>query len=271
MLDTKFAEKYGPWALVAGASEGMGEAFSRACARRGLNVLMIARGEEKLRAAAARIENDYGVQTRVACVDLSNREFLKGIDEACGGIELGLVVYNAAYSMVGRFTSIALEDHLKEIDVNVRGPMMLCHHLLPSFMERRRGGIIVLSSMSALQGTAMVANYAATKAYDAGLAEGLWSEMLEHGVDVMTCLAGATATPNYLSATPQQPTDPIGKPMSADDVAEGALNDLGKMPRSTPGRRNRFLSFAISRLLGKERAIRTVSRETKRLYDNLAE
>ena len=175
-------------------------------------------------------------------------------------------MYNAAASKVGPFLDTPLDDHLLEVVVNVTGPLVLSHHFGGQMVERGRGGIILMTSMSSLQGTAIVANYAATKAYDTVLAEGLWSEFRREGVDVLACMAGATATPRYLRETNKPPTDAIGKPMTADDVVKYALADLGSKPRSVPGRRNEALAFLLSRIIGKEKAIRTVSKETTKLY-----
>jgi short-subunit dehydrogenase len=123
-----------------------------------------------------------------------------------------------------------------------------------------------MSSMSGYQGTAMVANYAATKAYDTILAEGLWYELRQHGVDVLACIAGATLTPNYESITDEIPSKGLARPMRPDEVTEQALADLGRRPSGVSGRRNRFASALLSRILGRSAAIEMVSKETVRLY-----
>ena len=120
--------------------------------------------------------------------------------------------------------------------------------------------------MSGFQGTAMVANYAATKAYDTVLAEGLWYELRRHGVDVLGCVAGATLTPSYESTIDRIPTSGLARPMQPDDVTEQALHDLGRRPSVVSGRRNRWASVMLSRLLRRESAIRMVSRETEHMY-----
>ncbi len=123
-----------------------------------------------------------------------------------------------------------------------------------------------MSSMSGFQGTAMVANYAATKAYDMVLAEGLWYELQRHGVDVLACVAGATLTPSYESSTDRIPTSGLARPMPPDEVTEQALLDLGQRPRGVSGGRNRFASMLLSRLLPRRAAVNMVSRETERLF-----
>jgi len=121
--------------------------------------------------------------------------------------------------------------------------------------------------MSGFQGTAMVANYAATKAYDTVLAEGLWYELRRRGVDVLGCVAGATLTPSYESTIDHIPTNPLARPMQPDDVTEQALEDLGRRPVGVSGRLNRFASALISRLLPRRAAIEMISKETERLFD----
>jgi len=120
--------------------------------------------------------------------------------------------------------------------------------------------------MSGFQGTAMVANYAATKAYDMILAEGLWYELRRHGVDVLACVAGATLTPNYESSTDRIPSGGLAKPMRPEDVTEQALRDLGHRPEGVSGRRNRLASELLRRLLPRTAAIAMVSKETERMY-----
>ena len=120
--------------------------------------------------------------------------------------------------------------------------------------------------MSGYQGSAMVANYAATKAYDTVLAEGLWYELRGRGVDVLACIAGATLTPSYESVTDDIPTRGLARPMPPDEVTAQALADLGQRPSGASGRRNRFASALLSRVLPRSAAIKMVSKETVRLY-----
>ena len=139
-------------------------------------------------------------------LDLGSPDAVAGMSAATEGLDVGLMIYNAAYSPIGAFLDIDVEEHLKAVDVNVYGPLRLSHYFGRRFVERGKGGIILMSSMSGFQGTAMVANYAATKAYDTVLAEGLWYELHRHGVDVLACVAGATLTPSYESSTDRIPS-----------------------------------------------------------------
>ena len=261
-----FVERYGTWAVVAGASEGIGASFSQKLAARGMNVVLVARRAAPHEDLAARLRQTHGVEVRVQSLDLGSPDAVAAMSAATQDLDVGLMVYNAAYSPIGAFLDIDVEEHLKAVDVNVYAPLRLSHYFGRRFVERGKGGIILMSSMSGFQGTAMVANYAATKAYDMVLAEGLWYELRRHGVDVLACVAGATLTPNYESSTDRIPTGGLARPMRPDDVTEQALRDLGGRPRGVSGGRNRFASVLLARLLPRRSAIEMVSKETERLF-----
>ena len=261
-----FAERYGPWAVVAGASEGIGASFSRKLAERGLNLVLVARRTEPLEQVAERIRAAYGVDVRTVSADVGADDVTERMDEATASLDVGLFIYNAAYSPIGAFIDIEVEQHLQAVAVNVLGPLRLSHYFGRRLAERGRGGIILMSSMSSIQGTAMVANYAATKAYDAILAEGLWYELRQRGVDVLACVAGATLTPSFEGSTDKRPKHGLAKPMGPDDVTEQALHDLGRRPRGVSGRRNRWASVLLGRLLRRQQAIEMVSKETEHMF-----
>lgn len=261
-----FAERYGPWAVVAGASEGIGASFSRKLAAKGMNLVLVARRSEPLQALAAELRTKHPVHIEMLPLDLGRADAVSQMRAVTDGLDVGLLIYNAAYSPIGTFLGIEVEEHIKAVDVNVLAPLRMAHHFGRRFVQRGRGGIIVMSSMSGLQGTAMVANYAATKAYDAILAEGLWYELRGQGVDVLACLAGATLTPNYRSSTDRIPSRGLARPMQPDEVTEQALADLGKRPTGVSGRRNAAASILLRRLLPRRAAIGMVSQETERMY-----
>ncbi|MFT3921595.1 MAG: SDR family NAD(P)-dependent oxidoreductase [Myxococcales bacterium] len=174
------------------------------------------------------------------------------------------MVYNAAHSIQGEFLDHALEDHLRAIDLNCRGPLALAYHFGKSMRARKRGGLILMSSMSGLQGTAMVVSYAATKAFNTVLAEGLWEELRGHGVDVLACVAGATRTPTFESS---QPADggALARPMEAQQVAREALAKLGATPSMIPGSVNRAAAY-VMRFLPRAQAVSFISRATRKMY-----
>jgi short-subunit dehydrogenase len=134
-------------------------------------------------------------------------------------------------------------------------------------VARGRGGIVLMSSLTAFQGTPLVASYGATKAFNLVLAEGLWDELRENGVDVLACCAGATLTPGYRRATPDGPKA-LFAPRAQDpgDVAREALAALGRSAFVITGRGNRIVSFVMRRLMSRRLAIVTIGREMRRRY-----
>ncbi len=267
LITDPFCARYGPWALVAGGSLGMGASYSRQLAQRGLNVIMVAEAAEPLESLARSLAAEYGVQTRAFVVDLAAPDMLAQLTAATSDLEIGLLVYNAAHSVVGRFLAIGLDDKLRMLDVNCRGPLLLSHHFGTRMAERRRGGIILMSSLAGFQGHAMVGTYAATKAFDLVLGEALWSELREHGVDVLAFCPGATRTPGFLSSNPR-PTRGLSAPlMEADETVAEALAALGHGPTRIAGRSNRLAAFVLHRLLPRRRLVELMSRATRGMYD----
>ena len=266
MSVSEFVSRYGPWAIIAGASEGIGASFSKKLAARGLNLVLVARRAGPLEELAAQLRDADSVEVRVQPLDLGSPDVVARLQAATDGLDVGLVIYNAAYSAIGAFLDIEVDAHLKAVDVNVLGPLRVSHHFGRRLAARGRGGLILMSSMSGFQGTAMIANYAATKAYNTILAEGLWYELGQRGVDVLGCIAGATLTPSYESSTDRIPSSILARPMNPDDVVDQALRELGKRPTGVSGRMNRFASTLLSRLLKRTSAIKMVSKETEHMY-----
>jgi short-subunit dehydrogenase len=261
-MSEDFLHRYGPWALVAGASAGLGAAFAEQLAARKLNLILIARQRPLLEELAARLEREQGVSVRVAAADLGAPDLLATARAAAAGVEVGLVVYNAAFSLIGRFLDQPLEEKLRIIDVNCRGPLILADEFGRAMAARRRGGLLLMSSLAGTRGSPLVATYAATKAFNLVLAESLWDELAEEGVDVLACRAGATRTPGYETSKPQGKT-PLMEP--APVVAQ-ALAALGRKPSMVPGLFNAVADFFLGRLLTRRAAIRVMSRATRKLY-----
>lgn len=194
-----FAEKYGPWAFVAGASTGIGAALSHEAARRGLNVLMLARGAARLEDTAQSVRDAHGVKVRTLAADLASPDITRQVREAVAGVEVGLFVYNACVAPAGRFLAVDVDTHLLSVAVNCATPVALCHLLAPPMVARGRGGIALISSNGGISGAVNFSTYNAGKAFEWILAETLWTELAEAGVDVTATLVGATASPNYLA------------------------------------------------------------------------
>ena len=265
-MASTFADRYGPWALVAGASEGLGEAFSRQLAEHGLNLLLIARRADPLHALAEQIRERHGVDVRELPQDLADPDLAGKLGPQLEALEIGLLVYNAGYSHIAPFLETDLATKLLCVDVNCRGPLVLTSLLAPQMAERGRGGILLMSSMAGFQGSALVSTYAATKAFDTVLGEGLWEELGRHGVDVLSFVAGATRTPNFESQTPED-RKRSAFPMEPAAVAAQALRQLGNGPTRIPGPVNKAAAFVMQRLLPRRAAVRFMSRTTRGIYE----
>jgi uncharacterized protein len=193
----EFAERYGSWAAVAGASMGIGRAFSMEAAARGLNVVMIARGEEMLQATAAEVRDRYRVQVHALSADLASPDIGDVVARATDELEVGLFVYNAAVAPVGRFLEVPLDRQLLSVTVNCATPIILCNLFARRMVERGRGGIGIVSSNGGVSGSINFGSYNAGKAFEWILGETLWAELGDAGVHVSTIFVGPTASPNY--------------------------------------------------------------------------
>jgi len=243
---TEFVERYGPWAFVAGSSTGTGLALSNEIASRRLNLVMLARNEGRLAERASEIRQRHGVEVRTVAGDLADPHIGTIAAAATEDIEVGLLIYNATVPLFGRFLDCSLELHLQSAAVNCAAPVILAHLFAPGMVERGRGGIGIVGSNAATQGSVNFSTYAAGKAFEWILVESLWSELGDHGVDVCTVLAGPIASPSYLEYQKTLDRALCSRPESADlldrararlldpsqprDVALALLDGLGHGP-----------------------------------------
>jgi short-subunit dehydrogenase len=260
-MAASFASRYGAWALVAGASEGLGAAFAEALAARGLNLVLLARRAELLGKLKERLQSEMGVEVRTEACDLAGPDLHGVIDAVTRGIEIGVGVYNAAHAPIGDLIERPLDDLVRVVDVNVRGPLVFARTLAPAMAGRGRGAIVLMSSMAGFQGSPRIATYAASKAFNTILGEGLWRELGPRGVDVLVSCAGAIRTPGYAkSATKDAPgtLDPAV-------VARRTLDALGHGPTVVPGAINRIARFVLGRLLSRRAAVALMASSTREL------
>lgn len=227
----EFAARYGPWAVIAGASQGVGRALAQRVAAKGVNCVLIARREAPLAELADQIRNESGVECLPASVDLAAPDALDRLLSAVGNREIGLFIANAgADPNASHFLDRKIETWIDLVNLNVLTTMRACHHFGSLMRERHRGGLLLVSSAAAYGGTASVAAYSGAKAFDLCFGESLWAELRLHGVDVLSLVLAITDTPQLRKLLAER-----GQPMprymaSADRVAEVGLARLPHGP-----------------------------------------
>ncbi|HYR95276.1 MAG TPA: SDR family oxidoreductase [Candidatus Binatus sp.] len=231
---------YGEWALVTGASAGIGTVFARKLAAQGVNLVLVARRADRLNALAAELGRDHRVKTRVVAEDLGRDGAIERIEAAVAPLEIGTLVNNAGFSTVGRFERVPREKIREMIRVNCLAVAELTHAFLPGMKARRRGAIIIVSSVAAYQPLGLAATYGATKAFDLMLGEALWAENRGTGVDVLVLSPGPVDT--EFQAVAGEKAHPGATPESVVDVALAAL---GKKPSVIAGPFNKARTFSL--------------------------
>jgi short-subunit dehydrogenase len=240
---TDFVDKYGQWAVIAGASEGIGASLADQLASRGLDLVLIARNGALLDEVATRAREEHGVQTRAVVLDLTDPDVGDRVAEATDGLEVGLVIYNAGASdRTTTFLDNEFEYSLKQIKLDCIGPTALARHFGPAMCERGRGGIVLVASLACVAGSATLAVYSAVKAFQHNFAEGLWAELRPHGVDVCCTPLGMTYTPAFqrmgFDYDPQMH-------MLSEDVAREIIENIGNGPVHVVGETNRAVASQV--------------------------
>jgi short-subunit dehydrogenase len=192
MNDQDFHLRYGPAALVTGASSGIGKAFAEALAAKGFDLVVVARRVERLQELAARLTKDHGVSVKIAQIDLARPDAAQQMLDATSGMDIGLVVSNAGFGLKGEFAASDAKAMADMLMVNCNVPIQLAHGFIPRLRQRGKGGIIFTSSIEGVMSMPYSAAYAASKALVNSLGEALWAELKGEGIDVLTLCPGAT-------------------------------------------------------------------------------
>ncbi len=264
-----FKEKYGPWAVIAGGAEGLGEAYSNVLAKRKFNLLIIDNQEATLEQLATKLRSEHEISVMTLFLDLASQDAVFKIMEKTESIDAGLLVYNAAFSRVKPFLRHSGEELEQFIAVNAQTQLKLVHAFANQMIaKKRKGGILMMSSLSGLIGMQLVAPYAATKAFTWNLAEAIYHELKPKGIDVTACVAGVITTKAYLK------TNPVygrikPKVMQPSEVAESALKNLGKKYLFIPGSANRISYFILTRLLPRKWASSIANQTMRNMYPDL--
>jgi short-subunit dehydrogenase len=244
--------KFGPWAIVTGASSGIGKEFSRQLAASGLNIVLVARRLELLNELGQNLENQFGVQCRAVQVDLSDEDFIGTIKEATQDLDIGLVVSNAGTGNPGEFLKHDRQLLHETLRLNTIAHLDITHHFGQKLSERRRGGIILVGALGAENGVPYMANDGGAKAYVHSLGEALHYEFKPQGVYVTVLAAGVTNTAVIDKFGLNPKTMPM-KPMRVEQcVSEGLSGLLKNRSRVVPGRLNRIMKALVPASLSRK-------------------
>ena len=245
-------KRFGPWALVTGASSGIGKEFARQIAASGINVVLVARRDALLAELGRAISQEFGVEYRALAMDLSREGFITGLADATRDLDIGLVVSNAGTGNPGEFLKLDRQLLQETLRLSTMAHLDIAHHFGQKLGERRRGGIILAGAMGAENGVPCMANDGAAKAYVHSLGEALHYEFKPQGVYVTVLAAGFTNTAVLEKFGLDPKTMPM-KPMSVEQCVSEALSGLLKnRSRIVPGRLNRIMNALVPASLARK-------------------
>ena len=237
-------ERHGPWAVIVGGSEGIGEALADILAALGIHLVLVSRTPEPLAATSRRVRTNHGVEVRVLSLDVSRPDTLERIREVTDDVEVGLLIHNVGGSGGEPFMDREIDDLLRSAMVNCVNPAKLVHHFGRPMAARGCGGLIMFGSMAGNVGSPNIATYGAGKAFVQNLAEALWAELEPRGVDVLDLVIGSADTPaRRRSGVADHAKFPV---ISATDIARQALDSIGDGPVLTPPGYNDLFAQYIS-------------------------
>lgn len=239
----RLKNKYGPWALVTGASSGIGRELAERLAEAGLNLILAARRQSLLIELASDVRSRYNINTHTIEADVSTQKGVADIMNVANDLDVGLLVAAAGFGTSGLFIKSNLEEELNMLQVNCAASLTLTHHFVKKFTERKRGGIVLLSSIVSFQGVPNAAHYAATKAYIQTLAEALSVELRNSGVDVLAAAPGPVNTGFADRANMR-----MNMALKPSDIGIPILKALGRKSTVLPGLLTKFLVGSLSML-----------------------
>jgi len=242
-MSTDLQHRYGPWAIVTGASDGIGREFAFRLAERGVHVVLAARRQSVLMELADELSTTHGIQTRVVAGDLATPTGIAELLRLTADLDAGLLVEAAGFGTSGAFLDLPLTAELAMVDVNCRAVVELAHGFARRFEQRGRGGIVLMSSLLAFQGVPRAATYAASKAFVQSFAEGLRIELAAKGIDVI-----ASAPGPIHSGFAHRAAMTMGFAQTPRHVAGATLEALGKRTTVRPGWLSKLLEVSLAML-----------------------
>ena len=244
MPDEEFVKAYGPWAIVTGASSGIGTGYARRLAAKGLNLVLVARREERLDEIARQLEVEHGIASRVAAVDLTQEGFVADLRRVTDPLDVGLLVSNAGGGTMGATLKTDLDESVHTLSLNTAAHLRLVHHYGNRLVGRQRGGIVLLGAMAGMQSLPFGGSYAGEKAYIHSLGQALNYELRNTGVHVSVTVPGATDTPGLTARTDIELSKLPGPVMSVDKLVTLSLEGLiENKPLTVAGRFNRTVDW----------------------------
>lgn len=265
-------KKFGPWAIVTGASSGIGKEFAKQLASSGLNVVLVARRSSLLEELGNRLVQEFGIEYRVVQEDLTDQNFMERIEKATDDLDVGLVISNAGAGTPGEFLNTNLSKLMSMVQLNALSHLSLAHHFGQKLKKRGMGGMLLVSAMGAPSGAPYMANDFAAKAYVASLGQGLNEELKKLGVNVTVLLPGVTDTP-VLAKLGFDVENPPMKPMPVEQCVSEALEALeANRPTCLPGRMNRIMRAFLPSSVTRKMVGRMLKENVERLQilDNMA-
>ena len=238
----------GKWAVVTGASAGIGWELASQLAASGANLVLTARRTERLTQLAAELRERHKIQTEVFAADLAQPQ---APDELFGFTEqkrlpIEVLINNAGFGAYGNFHKTDRQRLIDMVQVNVAAVVSLTHLFLPAMIARRSGYVMIVASTAAFQPVPYISTYAATKGFDLLFAEGIAEELRRHGVNVCALCPGSTTSEFFEVAG--QPSHVAGAQESSEKVARVGLRALAAgRPRVISGARN-WLAVESQRL-----------------------
>lgn len=243
MRSNELLERFGPVAVVTGASDGIGKAFAEQLAAMGMDLVLVARREELLAALASDLQSRHGVRIRTVSADLSQDDGVETITSQTRGLEVGLLVAAAGFGSIGPFLDKEVQSEANMVDLNCRSIVLLCHAFGLEMANRRRGGIVLFGSLVGFQGVPFSATYSATKGFIQNFAEGLSVELRRSGISVLSVAPGPVNSGFAARAGMK-----MGMAQTADVVAKVSLAALGRRTTVRPGWLSKLMGWSLGTL-----------------------
>ena len=232
--------KYGSWAVVTGASSGIGQELAIRLAESGLNLVIHGRDSQRLSKLQQKLSSQYGVEINTVAVDLSESTGIDQVIAMAQGLDVGLLIASAGFGTSGLMLNNSIHEETNMLRVNCESLLVLTHHFSQYFAQQKRGGIILMSSIVGFQGVPFAANYAATKAYVQSLGEALAVELKPHGVDIL-CAAPGPVNTSFSERADMQ----MGNVLKPEDVGVPILKALGRKTTVLPGTLTKVMTYSL--------------------------